>query len=60
MCEVLGPQLGGNRRAHEFLVSQPDYKPTMSIRDKYNTRAAAQYREKVGGGHGTLSACRGV
>ena len=47
-------QLGGNRRAHEFLNAQPDYKPSMSIREKYNTRAAANYREKV-----RALACRG-
>jgi len=40
-------QLGGNRRAFEFMSSQPDFKPTMPIREKYNTRAAALYREKV-------------
>ena len=40
-------QLGGNRRALEFMSSQPDFKSGMSIRDKYNTRAATLYREKV-------------
>lgn len=40
-------QLGGNARAQEFFESQPDYKPGMAIREKYNTRAAALYREKV-------------
>jgi len=40
-------QLGGNRRAFEFMLSQPDFKPTTPIREKYNTRAAALYREKV-------------
>jgi ADP-ribosylation factor GTPase-activating protein 1 len=38
---------GGNRKAKDFFQSQPDFKPSMSIQEKYNTRAAALYRDKV-------------
>lgn len=40
-------QVGGNQRAREFLDSQPDYDDTMSIQQKYNTKAAALYRDKI-------------
>lgn len=40
-------QVGGNQKAREFLDSQPDYDDTMSIQQKYNTRAAALYRDKI-------------
>ncbi|XP_060809589.1 ADP-ribosylation factor GTPase-activating protein 1 isoform X2 [Amyelois transitella] len=39
--------VGGNAKAREFLESQPDYKPDMSIPQKYNTKAAAMYRQKI-------------
>ena len=39
--------MGGNRKAKEFLESQPDYSASMSIRQKYNTKAAALYRDKI-------------
>lgn len=39
--------MGGNQRAREFLDSQPDYDDGMSIQQKYNTKAAALYRDKV-------------
>lgn len=39
--------MGGNQKAREFLDSQPDYDDTMSIQQKYNTRAAALYRDKI-------------
>lgn len=39
--------MGGNQRAREFLDSQPDYDDTMSIQQKYNTKAAALYRDKI-------------
>ena len=38
---------GGNRQALEFFKSQPDFSPGMSIQEKYNTKAAALYRDKV-------------
>lgn len=40
-------KVGGNQRAREFLDSQPDYDDTMSIQQKYNTKAAALYRDKI-------------
>ena len=40
-------KVGGNRKAKLFFESQPDYKPHMSIQQKYNTKAAALYRDKV-------------
>jgi ADP-ribosylation factor GTPase-activating protein 1 len=40
-------KIGGNRKANDFFQSQPDYKENMSIQDKYNSRAAALYRDKV-------------
>ena len=39
---------GGNRRAKEFFASQPDYNGSaMSLQQKYNSRAAALYRDKI-------------
>ncbi|KAG6445622.1 hypothetical protein O3G_MSEX003978 [Manduca sexta] len=38
---------GGNAKAREFLESQPDYLPGLSIPQKYNTKAAAMYRQKI-------------
>ena len=40
-------KVGGNRNAKLFFESQPDYKPNMSLQQKYNSRAAALYRDKV-------------
>ena len=40
-------KVGGNRKAQDFFNSQPDYKPGMSLQEKYNSRAAALYRDKV-------------
>lgn len=40
-------KVGGNRKAQEFFDSQPDYKPGMSLQEKYNSRAAALYRDKI-------------
>lgn len=39
--------MGGNGKAREFFESQPDYKPGLTIPQKYNTKAAAMYRQKV-------------
>ncbi|KAG6445623.1 hypothetical protein O3G_MSEX003978 [Manduca sexta] len=41
------PIAGGNAKAREFLESQPDYLPGLSIPQKYNTKAAAMYRQKI-------------
>ncbi|KAF8788064.1 ADP-ribosylation factor GTPase-activating like protein [Argiope bruennichi] len=40
-------KVGGNRKAKQFLESQPDYNSKLPLQDKYNTRAAALYRDKV-------------
>jgi len=40
-------KVGGNWKAHEFFESQPDYNKSMSLLDKYNSKAAALYRDKV-------------
>jgi ADP-ribosylation factor GTPase-activating protein 1 len=40
-------KVGGNRNAREFFEDQPDWKPNLSIQQKYNTQAAAIYREKI-------------
>lgn len=39
--------MGGNQKAREFFESQSDYDDTMSIQQKYNTKAAALYRDKI-------------
>ena len=38
---------GGNGRAKEFFLSQPDFHDGMSMQEKYNTKAAALYKDKV-------------
>nr|CAI5846397.1 unnamed protein product [Callosobruchus analis] len=40
-------KVGGNRTARVFFESQPDWEDTMSIQQKYNTKAAALYRDKI-------------
>ncbi|XP_055942221.1 ADP-ribosylation factor GTPase-activating protein 1-like isoform X2 [Argiope bruennichi] len=40
-------KVGGNRKAKQFLESQPDYNSKLPLQDKYNTRAAALYRDKI-------------
>jgi ADP-ribosylation factor GTPase-activating protein 1 len=41
-------KVGGNRQAKEFFASQPDYNlNTMSLQQRYNSRAAALYRDKI-------------
>lgn len=38
---------GGNAKFREFLEAQEDYEPSWSLQDKYNSRAAALFRDKV-------------
>lgn len=38
---------GGNAKFREFLESQEDYDPCWSLQDKYSSRAAALFRDKV-------------
>ncbi|XP_035906639.1 ADP-ribosylation factor GTPase-activating protein 1 isoform X1 [Anopheles stephensi] len=40
-------KVGGNRKAREFLEAQDDWDETMPIQRKYNTRAAALYRDRI-------------
>lgn len=40
-------KVGGNRLAREFLEAQPSWNNSMSISHKYNTKAAALYRDKI-------------
>lgn len=40
-------KVGGNRKAREFFDSQEDWDDTLPIQKKYNTRAAALYRDKI-------------
>ncbi|XP_015125050.1 ADP-ribosylation factor GTPase-activating protein 1 isoform X2 [Diachasma alloeum] len=40
-------KVGGNRNARIFFEEQPDWDDSMPISRKYNTRAAALYRDKI-------------
>uniref|UniRef100_A0A8D8TLW6 ADP-ribosylation factor GTPase-activating protein 1 n=1 Tax=Cacopsylla melanoneura TaxID=428564 RepID=A0A8D8TLW6_9HEMI len=40
-------KVGGNKSAHDFFDAQPDWDDTMTIQQKYNTKAAALYRDKI-------------
>ncbi|EEB19669.1 ADP-ribosylation factor GTPase-activating protein, putative [Pediculus humanus corporis] len=40
-------KVGGNKNAREFLNAQKDYNDSMPIQQKYNTKAAALYRDKI-------------
>jgi ADP-ribosylation factor GTPase-activating protein 1 len=40
-------RVGGNKNAKIFFESQLDFKSSMSIQQRYSTRAAALYRDKV-------------
>lgn len=40
-------KVGGNRNAKEFFQSQPDYNAQWSLQQKYNSKAAALYRDKI-------------
>ncbi|XP_029668801.1 ADP-ribosylation factor GTPase-activating protein 1 isoform X2 [Formica exsecta] len=40
-------KVGGNRNAREFFENQPDWDEDMSISQRYNTKAAALYKDKI-------------
>lgn len=40
-------KVGGNRNAKKFFKAQDDYKEGMSLQEKYNSKAAALYKDKV-------------
>ncbi|XP_068633955.1 ADP-ribosylation factor GTPase-activating protein 1 [Battus philenor] len=45
--ELQKMMVGGNAKARTFFESQPDYEQDMTIPQKYNTKAAAMYRQKI-------------
>ena len=46
--EIEKMKVGGNRRAKEFLESQvKEWNPRASLSERYNSKAAALYRDKV-------------
>lgn len=40
-------KVGGNKKAMEFLTSHPEYDHNAPLQQKYNTKAAALYRDKI-------------
>ena len=40
-------KVGGNRNARCFFESQPDFNDGMTMSEKYNSKAAALYRDKA-------------
>ncbi|XP_053309316.1 ADP-ribosylation factor GTPase-activating protein 1 isoform X2 [Spea bombifrons] len=40
-------KVGGNGKFRQFLESQDDYDPCWTLQEKYNSRAAALYRDRV-------------
>lgn len=40
-------KVGGNAKCRVFLESQEDYDPCWSMQEKYNSKAAALYRDKI-------------
>jgi ADP-ribosylation factor GTPase-activating protein 1 len=40
-------KVGGNQLAREFFESRDDYDDSMPIQQKYNTKAAVLYRDKI-------------
>ena len=38
---------GGNGKFHQFLELQDDYNPSWSLQEKYNSKTAALFRDKV-------------
>ncbi|KAG8334055.1 ADP-ribosylation factor GTPase-activating protein 1 [Homalodisca vitripennis] len=40
-------KVGGNRRAREFFDTQDDWDDTVPIQQRYNSKAAALYRDKA-------------
>ncbi|RWS25646.1 ADP-ribosylation factor GTPase-activating protein 1-like protein [Leptotrombidium deliense] len=45
--ELQKMKVGGNRKAKNFLSTQSDWNPKAPISERYNTKAAALYRDKV-------------
>lgn len=47
---------GGNSKFRQFLESQDDYDPCWTMQEKYNSKAAALFRDQVGSVLGVFSA----
>lgn len=45
--ELQKMKVGGNKKAKQFLESQPDWDQSMPLSERYNSKAAALYRDKV-------------
>lgn len=45
--EIEKMKVGGNRKAKQFLGSQADYNSKMPLQERYNSKAAALYRDKI-------------
>ncbi|KAF7488598.1 ADP-ribosylation factor GTPase-activating protein 1 [Sarcoptes scabiei] len=45
--ELAKMKVGGNQKAKDFLESQDDWDDRLPLADKYNTKAAALYRDKI-------------
>ena len=45
--EVMKMKVGGNRKAKDFLEDHTDWNSSAPISQKYNSRAAALYKDKV-------------
>ncbi|XP_053211864.1 ADP-ribosylation factor GTPase-activating protein 1-like isoform X2 [Panonychus citri] len=45
--ELAKMKAGGNKKAKEFLTSQSDWDPNMPMSERYNSKAAALYRDKI-------------
>lgn len=45
--ELQKMKVGGNRKAREFFEDEEENWDSMSIQDRYNSRAAAIYRDKI-------------
>ena len=46
--EVEKMKLGGNKKARLWLEAQADWDEGLALQQKYNSKAAALYRDKVG------------
>jgi len=40
-------KVGGNKKARDFLTEQSDWDENASFSERYNSKAAALYRDKV-------------
>lgn len=45
--ELKKMRIGGNKKAKEFFKSQPDWSDRLPFSEKYNSKAAALYKDKI-------------